>query len=224
MEARSKTGSSKRAGSTGRARGARSRTRRWAFPIATASAPGDVIFTAATFQGRPGEPAAIEAEMERITRAREASQPIREKTGGSTFKNPPGMKAWELIDKRGMPGPAARRRRGLDHALQFSHQYGLCDRRRSRGAGRGGAAPGARDERASGSNGRSSASAPLLSPASRPDRLDWLSAWGRRFGSPQVCRRRPFDLRSSGENADARTSAASEMALSAQPSRVFALG
>jgi UDP-N-acetylmuramate dehydrogenase len=40
------------------------------------------------FQGRPGEPAAIEAEMERITRAREASQPIREKTGGSTFKNP----------------------------------------------------------------------------------------------------------------------------------------
>jgi UDP-N-acetylmuramate dehydrogenase len=61
--------------------------------------PDDVVFTGATFQGRSGEPAAIEAEMEHITRAREASQPIRDKTGGSTFKNPPGMKAWELIDK-----------------------------------------------------------------------------------------------------------------------------
>jgi UDP-N-acetylmuramate dehydrogenase len=67
-------------------------------------APDDVVFTSALFQGRPGEPKAIEAEMERITRAREASQPIREKTGGSTFKNPPSMKAWELIDKAGCRG------------------------------------------------------------------------------------------------------------------------
>jgi UDP-N-acetylmuramate dehydrogenase len=71
------------------------------FSYRHSSAPEDVVFTAAVFQGRPGEPAAIEAEMERITRAREASQPIREKTGGSTFKNPPQMKAWELIDKAG---------------------------------------------------------------------------------------------------------------------------
>jgi UDP-N-acetylmuramate dehydrogenase len=68
------------------------------------SAPEDIVFTAATFQGRLGDPAAIEAEMERITHAREASQPIREKTGGSTFKNPPGLKAWELIDKAGCRG------------------------------------------------------------------------------------------------------------------------
>ena len=74
------------------------------FAYRHSSAPDDVIFTAATFQGRPGDPRAIEAEMERITRAREASQPIREKTGGSTFKNPPGMKAWELIDRAGCRG------------------------------------------------------------------------------------------------------------------------
>lgn len=67
-------------------------------------APADVIFTAALFQGRPGETAAILAEMDRITSAREASQPIREKTGGSTFKNPPGQKAWQLIDAAGCRG------------------------------------------------------------------------------------------------------------------------
>ena len=74
------------------------------FSYRHSSAADDVVFTGATFQGRPGEPQAIEAEMERITRAREASQPIREKTGGSTFKNPPGMKAWELIDHAGCRG------------------------------------------------------------------------------------------------------------------------
>ncbi|QGM45687.1 UDP-N-acetylmuramate dehydrogenase [Methylocystis heyeri] len=67
-------------------------------------APADVVFTGATFQGRPGDPAAILAEMDRITAAREASQPIREKTGGSTFANPPGHKAWQLIDAAGCRG------------------------------------------------------------------------------------------------------------------------
>jgi UDP-N-acetylmuramate dehydrogenase len=67
-------------------------------------APDDVIFTRAVFQGRPGDPQAIKAEMERITAAREASQPIRDKTGGSTFKNPPGHKAWQLIDAAGCRG------------------------------------------------------------------------------------------------------------------------
>ena len=74
------------------------------FSYRHSSAPDDVVFTGAMFQGRPGEPESIEAEMDRITRAREASQPIREKTGGSTFKNPPGLKAWELIDKAGCRG------------------------------------------------------------------------------------------------------------------------
>jgi UDP-N-acetylmuramate dehydrogenase len=74
------------------------------FAYRHSSAPDDIVFTTATFQGRPGDPQAIEAEMERITRAREASQPIREKTGGSTFKNPFATKAWELIDKAGCRG------------------------------------------------------------------------------------------------------------------------
>lgn len=67
-------------------------------------APADFIFTEALFQGRPGETALILGEMDRITQAREASQPIREKTGGSTFKNPSGHKAWQLIDAAGCRG------------------------------------------------------------------------------------------------------------------------
>ena len=68
------------------------------------SAPDEAIFTSALFQGRAGDAAAIGAEMDRITAAREAAQPIREKTGGSTFKNPPGAKAWQLIDAAGCRG------------------------------------------------------------------------------------------------------------------------
>ena len=66
-----------------------------------AAARGDLIFTGALFQGEPGEPAAITARMDEITARREASQPIRERTGGSTFKNPPGDSAWRLVDAAG---------------------------------------------------------------------------------------------------------------------------
>ncbi|ATQ68391.1 MULTISPECIES: UDP-N-acetylmuramate dehydrogenase [Methylosinus] len=74
------------------------------FSYRHSEAPEDVIFTEALFQGRKGDPKTILAEMERITQAREASQPIREKTGGSTFQNPPGHKAWQLIDAAGCRG------------------------------------------------------------------------------------------------------------------------
>jgi UDP-N-acetylmuramate dehydrogenase len=67
-------------------------------------APEDVIFTEALFQGRPGDPAVIAAEMDKITESREATQPIKSRTGGSTFKNPPGHKAWQLIDAAGCRG------------------------------------------------------------------------------------------------------------------------
>jgi UDP-N-acetylmuramate dehydrogenase len=66
--------------------------------------PDDIIFTQAMFQGTPGDPAAIAAEMDKITESREATQPIKSRTGGSTFKNPPGHKAWQLIDAAGCRG------------------------------------------------------------------------------------------------------------------------
>jgi UDP-N-acetylmuramate dehydrogenase len=66
--------------------------------------PEGAIVVAARFQGRPGEPTAIQAEMDRISASREASQPLRSKTGGSTFKNPPGEKAWQLVDAAGCRG------------------------------------------------------------------------------------------------------------------------
>ena len=64
----------------------------------------DLVFTQALFQGRAGDPAAISAAMDKITESREATQPIKSRTGGSTFKNPPGNKSWQLIDKAGMRG------------------------------------------------------------------------------------------------------------------------
>lgn len=65
--------------------------------------PDDMIFTSALFQGRAGDPGAIAGEMEEIKQKREASQP-RNRTGGSTFKNPPGHSAWKLVDEAGCRG------------------------------------------------------------------------------------------------------------------------
>ena len=67
-------------------------------------APEDLVFTQALFQGRAGDQAEISAAMDKITESREATQPIKSRTGGSTFKNPPGNKSWQLIDKAGMRG------------------------------------------------------------------------------------------------------------------------
>jgi UDP-N-acetylmuramate dehydrogenase len=64
----------------------------------------DLIFVEAVLEGTPGDPAAIRARMEELSANREASQPIKSKTGGSTFKNPPGHKAWQLIDQAGCRG------------------------------------------------------------------------------------------------------------------------
>ena len=63
-----------------------------------------VIFTSARFRGRTAEPEAIRIRMNEVQSHREMAQPIREKTGGSTFKNPPGQSAWKLIDAAGCRG------------------------------------------------------------------------------------------------------------------------
>jgi UDP-N-acetylmuramate dehydrogenase len=64
---------------------------------------GDIIVEA-VFRGSPGDKAVITAEMDRIAAEREAAQPLRSRTGGSTFKNPPGHKAWQLVDAAGCRG------------------------------------------------------------------------------------------------------------------------
>lgn len=66
--------------------------------------PGGAIVVSARFRGTPGDREAIGAEMDRIAAAREETQPLRTKTGGSTFKNPPGDKAWRLVDAAGCRG------------------------------------------------------------------------------------------------------------------------
>jgi UDP-N-acetylmuramate dehydrogenase len=63
-----------------------------------------IIFTSARFQGKPAAPEAIRARMNEVQTHRETAQPIREKTGGSTFKNPPDNSAWKLIDAAGCRG------------------------------------------------------------------------------------------------------------------------
>ena len=66
--------------------------------------PAGAVVVEALFEGTPGDPTAIGAEMDRIAAEREASQPLRSRTGGSTFKNPDGNKAWKLIDEAGCRG------------------------------------------------------------------------------------------------------------------------
>lgn len=66
--------------------------------------PRDWIFTQALYEGRAGDPAEIQKQMDEVATYREQNQPIKERTGGSTFKNPPGNSSWKLIDAAGCRG------------------------------------------------------------------------------------------------------------------------
>jgi UDP-N-acetylmuramate dehydrogenase len=86
------------------------------FVYRKAQVPEDLIFVEAVFEGTADSPRVIQARMSELVATREASQPIKSKTGGSTFKNPPGHKAWQLIDEAGC--------RGLMHgAAQISEKH-----------------------------------------------------------------------------------------------------
>ena len=74
------------------------------FVYRNSGADASVIFTSARFRGQIAAPEAIRARMNEVQNHRETAQPIREKTGGSTFKNPPGQSAWKLIDAAGCRG------------------------------------------------------------------------------------------------------------------------
>lgn len=74
------------------------------FEYRKSNVSADLIFVEAVFEGSHDEPAAVKARMEELLARREESQPIRSKTGGSTFKNPPGAKAWKLIEEAGCRG------------------------------------------------------------------------------------------------------------------------
>lgn len=74
------------------------------FAYRKSAVPGDFLFVEAIFEGQADEPAAVKARMEELLARREISQPIGAKTGGSTFKNPPGAQAWKLIEDAGCRG------------------------------------------------------------------------------------------------------------------------
>ena len=75
-----------------------------AYTYRHSAVPNGAVVVEALFEGTPGDRPTIGAEMDRIAAEREASQPLRSRTGGSTFKNPPGHKAWALIDSAGCRG------------------------------------------------------------------------------------------------------------------------
>ncbi len=77
---------------------------RFGYTYRHSETPEGAVVVEALFEGVAGDPRAIGAEMDRIAEEREASQPLRSRTGGSTFKNPPGTKAWKLIDEAGCRG------------------------------------------------------------------------------------------------------------------------
>ena len=94
--------------------------------------PEGWIFTSAVLRGHSGTRDEIAARMAAIRQAREDSQPMRVRTGGSTFQNPDGHSAWELVDAAGCRGLSRRRRHGVRETHQFPDQHRRRDRCRHR--------------------------------------------------------------------------------------------
>ena len=142
MAARSRTSSSRRPSSCATASVETWPRERFGYTYRHSEVPEGAIVVEALFEGVPGERAAIAAEMDRIAEEREASQPLRSRTGGSTFKNPPGTKAWKLIDAAGCRGLRIGDAQVSEKHCNFLLNLGGATRGRHRGAGRGGAPAG----------------------------------------------------------------------------------
>lgn len=93
------------------------------FVYRKSAVPDDVIFVSAVLEGVADEPDVVRERMNALVEQRESSQPVKSRTGGSTFKNPSGHKAWQLIDEAGCRGPQEGRGADVRTALQFSDQH-----------------------------------------------------------------------------------------------------
>ena len=118
-----------------------------AFGYRHANVPPGSVITRVRLSAKPGATPVIAAKMAEIRAAREASQPVRARTGGSTFRNPDGMKAWELIDAAGCRGLTLGGAAVSEKHCNFLINTGDRDRRRHRSPGRGSSPPGARSDR-----------------------------------------------------------------------------
>ena len=109
--------------SPGPASWSRSPTRIWGFSYRKSEAPADLIFVSALFEGIPTPKDEIEEAMAAVQKHREDNQPIKERTSGSTFKNPPGGSAWKVIDEAGTARLSGGWRADVAHALQLHDQH-----------------------------------------------------------------------------------------------------
>ena len=130
-----------------------------AFAYRHSRLPHGAVVVRARLRARRGAPAAIAARMAEIRAAREASQPVRARTGGSTFRNPPDMKAWELIDAAGCRGLTRGGAQVSEKHCNFLINTGTATAADHRRARRGSASPCASRPPASRWSGKSIASA-----------------------------------------------------------------
>ena len=125
--------------------GAASPTREMGFTYRHSRRAGGRDLHRGAVRGPSGRSGEILAEMNAITEARSSTQPVNTRTGGSTFKNPPGRKAWELVDEAGCRGLRIGDAQVSEMHCNFLINHGSRHRRRYRGSGRGGSPPRPRD-------------------------------------------------------------------------------
>ncbi len=178
-----------------------------AFVYRKSGVPDDFVFVEAVFEGGATDaPDAIRARMAALVEQREASQPVKTRTGGSTFKNPRGHKAWQLIDEAGCRELMQRSGTGFREALQLPDQHGRRLGRRHRSARRRGAGASEGEIRYRTRMGDQTGGRPMNiadgSMAFSARRARWLRGGRWTFA--------PIDLSRSNLNADRRALCANQ--------------